>query len=222
MRPLLICFFLLFGLAIFGQNDSITIKFIPTFNGENLVLDKNYSLSFDSAKITKLKFYVSNFSFIKADSVSYPLQTKGYLMNIENKLEVKLPINSSFDSIRFCIGIDSSTNSGGALGNDLDPINGMYWAWQSGYINFKLEGTSPACYARKSKFQFHIGGYLPPFNSIKKITLKAQNLKLIQIEIPINELLTEEIVNSDHTIMSPSKKAVSFSQKIKQIIKVKK
>ena len=214
----------MFGLNSYSQNDSITVRFVPTFNGELLVLDKNYPLhNYDSARIRQLKFYVSNFSFITQDSTKTPHQNMGYLIDLEDKLQLKLPLNSqfAFDSIGFNLGIDSLTNSGGALSGDLDPINGMYWAWQSGYINFKLEGTSPACYARKSKFQFHIGGYLSPFNSIQEVTLGVHDSTLIKIEIPIDQLLTRVVVRSDHTIMSPNKQAVWFAEKIGKAIKLK-
>ena len=84
-------------------------------------------------------------------------------------------------SISFCIGIDSLASVSGALSGDLDPSNGMYWAWQSGYINMKIEGTSSSCKTRKNSFNFHIGGYLKPYNAIKKI------------EIPINKIQNQII-----------------------------
>ena len=83
--------------------------------------------------------------------------------------------------IQFNIGIDSLTNVSGALGGDLDPQKGMYWAWQSGYINTKIEGRSPHCKNRKNAFQFHIGGYLQPFYAIRRV------------EMPLNAFYTEEL-----------------------------
>ena len=59
--------------------------------------------------------------------------------------------------IYFQIGIDSLTNVSGDLDGDLDPALGMYWAWNSGYINMKLEGKSSSCKSVKKEFQFHIG-----------------------------------------------------------------
>jgi hypothetical protein len=71
-------------------------------------------------------------------------------------------------------------NTTGAHSGALDPSNGMYWSWQSGYINFKIEGVSPSCMTRKNKFQFHIGGYQNPHNTLRNFTinLNKQNLEL--------------------------------------------
>jgi hypothetical protein len=51
----------------------------------------------------------------------------------------------------------------------------MYWSWNSGYIFFKMEGTSPVSTQNGNIFQYHIGlfgGYTAPtINNLKTITL---------------------------------------------------
>ena len=53
----------------------------------------------------------------------------------------------------------------------------MYWGWNSGYIFFKMEGTSPAS-PEDGNFMYHIGGFggytTPTINNIKTITLDLQ------------------------------------------------
>jgi hypothetical protein len=71
------------------------------------------------------------------------------------------------------------------MAGDLDPIKGMYWAWQSGYINMKLEGKSSSCKTRNNEFQFHIGGYLSPYYAIRKVAL-SYDKKATQINIGID------------------------------------
>jgi hypothetical protein len=44
------------------------------------------------------------------------------------------------DSITFLLGVDSMQHEKGIMDNGLSPVNGMYWAWQSGYIFVKWEG----------------------------------------------------------------------------------
>ena len=79
------------------------------------------------------------------------------------------------DKIKFNLGIDSLTNVSGVMGGDLDPTKGMYWTWQSGYINFKMEGSSAVCPTRNHEFQFHIGGYQDPFYAMQTLELEVKN-----------------------------------------------
>jgi len=74
------------------------------------------------------------------------------------------------------IGTDSITNVSGALDGDLDPIKGMYWAWNSGCINFKLEGTRVIS-GKKTPFEYHIGGYNGPQATAMKKSIKIDQLK---------------------------------------------
>jgi len=48
--------------------------------------------------------------------------------------------------------VDSLANVSGAMSNDLDATKGMYWSWQSGFINLKIEGKSASCKTRKINF----------------------------------------------------------------------
>ena len=57
----------------------------------------------------------------------------------------------------------------------LDPSGAgadMYWTWNSGYIFFKMEGTSPAATGMGNSFMYHIGGFggysAPTINNIKQ------------------------------------------------------
>ena len=44
------------------------------------------------------------------------------------------------------------------MDGDLDPVHGMYWTWQSGYIQFKLEGLLRDS-AGERKLELHLGGF---------------------------------------------------------------
>lgn len=112
----------------------------------------------------------------------------------------------------FHIGIDSATNVSGAMGGDLDPTKGMYWAWQSGYINVKIEGTSSVCNTRNHEFQFHLGGYLPPHYALQTLHFPVKNPQQIQIDIDIQKFLKNIDLARQNHIMSPSKEAVVLSK----------
>jgi endonuclease/exonuclease/phosphatase family metal-dependent hydrolase len=79
-----------------------------------------------------------NRQVIGKDSVDYRL------LDFSNRssMNFSIPINSHNASyIRLTLGVDSVTNAAGVHCCALDPANGMYWSWQSGYIQFKLEGN---------------------------------------------------------------------------------
>ncbi|MFM2207791.1 MAG: hypothetical protein RL213_1766 [Bacteroidota bacterium] len=112
-----------------------------------------------------------------------------------------------FNRIVFSLGIDSLTNAGGVMGGDLDPANGMYWTWQSGYINFKLETDSPAK-------RFHIGGYRRPYDSLRKVDLVLPEGKNSIITFDIDRFLESvpDTVPSD--VMSPGPNACLLADRI--------
>jgi hypothetical protein len=69
------------------------------------------------------------------------------------------------------VGVDSTRNVSGAQTGALDPTNGMFWTWNTGYIFAKLEGRSPSSAAPFQKLTHHIGGFRTGENAIRKITL---------------------------------------------------
>jgi hypothetical protein len=75
-----------------------------------------------------------------------------------------------YNEVTFLIGIDSLRNVSGAQDGALDPANDMYWDWNSGYIFLKMEGTSPD--ASGNNLTFHIGGFMPPKSTLRKVTLQ--------------------------------------------------
>lgn len=109
------------------------------------------------------------------------------------------------------MGIDSATNAKGVKGGDLDPTKGMYWAWHSGYINFKLEGNSNLCATRNNAFEFHLGGYKSPYNSLQKIRLSVVNKSNCKLVVDIAKFLQQINIATINQIMTPGKEAVGLS-----------
>lgn len=129
----------------------------------------------DSLSIETFKFYLHDIQLFNRKKL-VASQQKHQLMDAENPesfvwLNEPLP---DFDSLAFCFGTDSLVNTSGVMGDDLDPTNGMYWAWQSGYINLKVEGYSPVCNSRNHKFQYHIGGFQGDDNTIRRVGMARQ------------------------------------------------
>lgn len=173
-----------------SKEDTLSITFKLKFNKEALAFNKQYITSTqDTVTFENFKCYISHIQ-IHYDDNSIFTQTNSYhLLDIENPSSFQIPITKVNDKIiskvTFNIGIDSLTNTAGAMAGDLDPIKGMYWAWQSGYINMKIEGKSSSCKSRKNEFHFHIGGYLPPYYALRYMEL-IYNKKAPQINIGID------------------------------------
>ena len=199
------------------QVSQINISFTPVFGKIPLVLE-NYNYlanTVDSIKFEVLKFYISGIQLLNDNNIAYSETNSFHLIDVfdKNSISCSLTIPSaiSYNEIKFNLGIDSITNSSGVMGGDLDPTKGMYWTWQSGYINFKMEGIGSACTTRNHGFQFHIGGYQAPFNTLQTIRLKVNKEDLLQIFIDIKRFFeTVDLVSHNH-IMSPNKEALNFS-----------
>lgn len=156
------------------------VIFLPTWGHEVLQTEKYYSLSGnkDSLRFETIAFYVSNLAFLKNGNPVFIEKNSYHLINFGDTAaqQINLPhLSGSPDEISFDIGMDSLTNTSGAMGGDLDPTKGMYWTWQSGYIHIKIEGQSPLCPTRKNRFQFHLGGYKHPFPTLQHIRLPIKN-----------------------------------------------
>ena len=112
------------------------------------------------------------------------------------------------------------TNVSEKFEGDLDPALGMYWAWNTGYINMKLEGKSSSCTSVKKEFQFHIGGYLPKQNALQKIELNVAESQNIIIKVELDRWLDNLSLKETNSIMIPGEKAIALAQKYKNMFKI--
>jgi hypothetical protein len=138
-------------------------------------------------------------------------------MSINLSIKKDIQINK----IKFGLGIDSITNVSGALDGDLDPLKGMYWTWQSGYVNVKLEGTMPDKNWVNQKFEYHLGGYSGDYNSYNTISLDIDNANDINVSLDIDKFISNWYVGAHPNIMSPGKIAVDFSKILASCFNIK-
>lgn len=117
----------------------------PTFNSLPVEPGKKFSYKYSAVEIATLRFCISGIQFYLDNELVDEVAKKHRLTDIENPTSLafshSINKNKKYKRVQFSIGMDSIANVSGAFGSDLDPTNGMYWAWQSGYINFKLEGN---------------------------------------------------------------------------------
>ena len=135
--------------------------------------------------VTKLKYYISNIQLTNINGEVFTVpQDESYFLIDEavagsHKPVINIP-EGEYTKIDFVLGIDS-------LRNTMDvsqrigvlDVSGaaaeMYWTWNSGYIFFKLEGTSPVISSMGGIFQYHVGGFggysTPTINNLKKFSI---------------------------------------------------
>jgi hypothetical protein len=212
----LCCLFFQLGLAQ-EKKDSLVLRLNLKFKDETLQRNKKYiSESKDTLEIDVLRFYISNFKLQYSDATTFSEPDSYHLIDIENPNSFRIPIaktsDKSISKVTFSIGIDSLASISGAMSGDLDPTKGMYWAWQSGFINMKIEGKSSSCKTRKNAFQFHIGGYIKPNYAIRTIELKPINPNL-EINVDVAELFKYIKLSENNSIMIPGAKAMELADK---------
>jgi hypothetical protein len=190
------------------------LNFQCNFQGDPLKLDSIYELNpgeFFSVK--ELKFYLSDFLFYNEKGealhhsdtlIFYDLEEgSGRLLLSEALVGV--------NKIEFLLGLDSLKNVSGALEGPYDPLLGMYWAWNTGYINFKLKGTANWIPNLKNDFEFHIGGYRAPYGASQKCTLFVKGSTFY---FNLDSFLQSWNLKELNHLMVPGEKAFFFSREL--------
>ncbi len=170
--------------------------------GKAFERNRNYYLESlkDSVQINVLRFYLTQFS-----DHNKPFH---YLIDLEQPETLTFPLSTQNQST-LLLGVDSTTQISGAQSHDIDPVHGMYWTWQSGYINLKIEGKSPACLARNHEFKLHIGGWKAPFSTLQ--LLETPNKKSSVFVFELDKFLARVDLATQYQIMSPGSKAAEIS-----------
>lgn len=191
------------------------------FDGQSAELNKSYPLheESDSIKISSLKFYLTNIEILDKDGQVVETCPDA-LISLEDSSHFYLCQFRDWKAsnrLRFTLGVDSLKNMQGAIEGPLDPINGMYWSWQSGYINFKFEASSPIIPTKKNKLQLHLGGYQYPFRSDRAIEVSLSHKMTVFFEL--RDFIDAIDLKTDHTEMSPSKESVILLNKAQKSFK---
>jgi len=197
IRPLLIFTFLLLLLSGYcpGQKPSI-----------------RWTVEHPGLQMEVLRFYITDIILYKEHKEVCKDANPRLIDLSEGSVNQPLPASctSDFNRISFELGIDSATNVRGVMGGDLDPTTGMYWTWQSGYINFKLEATLDDGNGLKQELQYHLGGYRQPYNSRRKIQLSI-NPAAPTITFYANRFLEAVPDSIPHHVISPGINACILS-----------
>lgn len=211
-------FFLLFSVSFFPQSmKSVNLEVLPLYKEKPVTISEDKPFVADEQQgleISKLKFYLSHFEFYRDDKLVFSEENSYHLIDASDERSMKImfsiPENLKFNHIKFYLGIDRKTNNEGIHGGDLDPTKGMYWAWQTGYINFKLEGKSSLSPDRNHEFRFHLGGYSDPFYAIQEISLPVSSDNIL-LNMDLDQFILKANLAERNSIMIPGKEAVALS-----------
>ena len=174
-------FFFVLG---FSQRELELHVYQQSFN-----LNSWYKLSKgDSIRINQLKFYLGG-------------GQQYHLVDAEDTSSFTLPFSG--DSL--IIGMDSLSNTAGILTGPYDPLLGMYWAWNTGYIQLKVSGEFAIDHAIKT-FEYHIGGYRSPYLTCQTIISNSGKVQHVQLERLFESLPLSQVPR----IMLPGAEALAI------------
>lgn len=217
---------------------SLVIEFDSRVGDDDLVLDTEYAnASGENFTLTKFNYYISNIRLTRTNGSEYVVpQDQSYFLIIEDddeshEIELSGIPAGDYNKVTFTIGVDSlrSTMDVSKRTGVLDPAqghDGMYWVWNSGYIFFKMEGTSPSAPEdQENKFYYHIGGYggydAPTLNNIRETTVSMGDARALvrpnkrpEVHLHVDVL---EVFKNPTTIKIEEHSLVMFSEYSKTV-----
>lgn len=217
------------GLSQPSNTGTLQITFQPRYAGQPLVLDTQlYHLpTGDTLFFDVLRFYVSSIQ-LHGNGIQYQEKAGYHLIDAAAPgswmLVLKDVPASDYQTLQINIGTDSLANVSGAMGGDLDPTLGMYWAWNSGYINFKVEGRSSASPNPDHAFEFHVGGYKAPYQTVRQVVfplkrfhVAANATALVSIDADLDKFFKYFQLNAVNRVVMPSKAAAQLADYFRHI-----
>jgi hypothetical protein len=186
MKTTSLLFFFLAGLTGFCfiqktgdglPSKKLTITFHHQAGNKDLSLGEPLvNILGDTITIERFRYYVSNFSVKDDKGIIVKLPVDYFLIDEEDlrskSISFMVP-DISIDEVSFLLGVDSIRNVSGIQTGALDPLHGMFWTWNSGYIMAKLEGSSEKVHSAGNRFTYHVGGFRAGMNTTRMISLKT-------------------------------------------------
>jgi hypothetical protein len=164
-----------------AETGTLKINFGHLWESENLVLQNKYAVGSDTIQPTMLKYYVSNISLKNSSGNTYKIPNSYHIINAENPTLSTINLTNipkdTYIEISYLIGVDSLRNVSGSQSGALDPINGMFWTWSTGYIFFMIEAN---VLPSSTQLRHHNGGFKLPYNNIiqKSFTFNGETLNI--------------------------------------------
>jgi hypothetical protein len=200
---------------------ALSLSFHHYIGNQKLVLDDTLVNVFgEKMVVRKFRYYITNLAWVYEDG-NREDQSSGYFLIDEadghSKIISIIQPEKKTKALEFTIGVDSIHNCSGIQTGVLDPMQGMFWTWNTGYIFAKLEGNAPVAQTAAHAFTYHIGGFKNAENAIRKIQLPiqdARSTKIINIKVDINAWFNGKQdlpIAKIPTCHSPGQLAVQFA-----------
>ena len=204
---------------LFIQDNQAQIHVRFTIDGKPIRTEEKLYFESDTSwiQIDELKFYITYSPFFSDERENG--SSIIHLVDIRDSASYEFPYTADGmknNQFEFAIGLDSLTTMSTQFSGALDPALGMYWAWNTGYIHFKLEGKSNLCNTVKNEFLFHIGGYSGKFNTQRwfKSTI-SNDSKFPILNVELTDFLKDVLIlNKNHNVMIPGKEALDISNSL--------
>jgi hypothetical protein len=199
-RSAICCIAVLMGITCFAGDGkaiaqrSLVLSFRHMIGANELVLGDAFVNSMgDTISVQRFKYYLSNFSIIDDKGKTIQIPATYFLVDEADPSSKTITLtvpDIAITGIRFIIGVDSIKNVSGIQTGVLDPLKGMFWTWNSGYVMAKIEGQSSASTIAGQSFTYHIGGFRTPMNVLRSVSFSTQGNdrpKNITIKADINQ-----------------------------------
>ncbi len=218
-----------------AQDQTLSIQFRPTYQGKPLLLQHPYIIDGDTIRISQFRMLVGNFRLWDQQAgqqvAANQVDQSYHLVDAEDTQSLTIPLSGLKQGIfdlGFTIGVDSALSKQGVQSGALDPTKGMFWAWNTGYIFIKVEGTSSASTARKHLFGYHLGGAEGPHKALHQILLRGHQNQLrqtnqnqtITVDLALDKWLIPTLIKQSPTIMEVGPKGAAIARQFANSISV--
>lgn len=140
----------------------VDIEVRNTVGGETIALGSGSYVnpSGETYSVNLLKYYLGHITLIDEDGNEVEISDHDLIdQSVQSSLHISkgaVPI-AHYSKIRFNVGIEHSHNHTGDQEGELDPIHGMIWTWDTGYIFFKHEGSFVDSEGDNAPIVYHYG-----------------------------------------------------------------
>lgn len=129
----------------------------------------------NSYSVNVLKYYISNAVLIDAAGNETAFENHDLIdaFGVSEFPTFTVP-NGDYVKMRFLFGVDAAHNTSGDQAGDLDPSNGMFWSWATGYIFMKHEGKYLDNNNNEQNLELHLGRQ----STATEVEVALTNLKI--------------------------------------------
>ena len=174
-----------------------------TWGPDAFVLDKTFKIN-DSIliKLTQLKFYIEAKNQYTKPSIFLVDAADTNLFSLQNSVAT------------IQLGIDPELQMASDFKGALDPINGMYWTWNSGYIQLKCTGDLISMATQQEiHFELHLGGMQAPWICMYPLSGTGHEI-VFDVAIWLTSIYQNQ--SGIPTIMQPSAMSVAIFNFVKE------